>query len=81
LQRYELTLDNQQLNIFDTHSNKNLYQEDVFKSSFLQCKRFYQDPQLFQQAFSEREENVDRFIHTKHLAKLTSFFKSLQNSN
>ena len=81
LSRYELTFDNGHLNILDTKECKNLYKENVFKSSFLQCKRFYQDPQLLQQAFSEREENVDRFIHTKHLAKLTSFFNSIQSSN
>lgn len=81
LSRYELTFDNGYLNILDTKECKSLYKENVFKSSFLQCKRFYQDPQLFQQAFSEREENVERFIHTKHLTKLTSFFNSIQSSN
>lgn len=81
LSRYELTFDNGHLNILDTKECKNLYKENVFKSSFLQCKRFYQDPQLFQQAFSKREESEDLFIHTKHLAKLTNFFNSIQSSN
>lgn len=81
LKRYELTFENQQLNIFDTKDKKYLYKEDVFKSSFLQCKRFYKDPQLFQQAFDERQDDIDRFIHTKHLAKLTHFSKSLLNNN
>lgn len=81
LQRYELTFENQQLNIYDTKDQKKLYKEDVFKSSFLQCKRYYKEPQLFQQAFDEREKDVDRFIHTKHLAKLTSYSKKLLNNN
>ena len=81
LKRYELTFENESLNVFDTKDRKNLYKDDVFKSSFLQCKRYYKYPQLFQQAFSEREEGEDLFIHTKYLAKLTSFFKSIQSSN
>ncbi|TMS81872.1 MULTISPECIES: 6-hydroxymethylpterin diphosphokinase MptE-like protein [Pseudoalteromonas] len=81
LKRYELTFENQQLNIFDTKDKKYLYKDNVFKSSFLQCKRFYKDPQLFQQAFDERQDDIDRFIHTKHLAKLTSFLNSIQRNN
>lgn len=75
LERYELRFDEEfGVNIFDTQTNKYMYAENVFKSSYLQYKRFKSEPQYIKNNFAEREEKIDRFLHTRYLKKLTKFY-------
>ena len=70
LTRFELHMDEGNVNIYDTEKKINLYKQDVYQDSHVQYLGFKEKPVVLSNKFSVREKVNDRFIHSQFLNKL-----------
>ncbi|BBW92225.1 hypothetical protein PS1M3_23120 [Pseudoalteromonas sp. PS1M3] len=70
LTRFELHMDDGNVNIYDTEKRISLYKQDVYQDSHVQYLGFKEKPVVLSNKFSVREKVNDRFIHSQFLNKL-----------
>ncbi|MEI5638179.1 MULTISPECIES: motility associated factor glycosyltransferase family protein [unclassified Pseudoalteromonas] len=70
LSRFELHMDDGNVNIYDTEKKMSLYKQDVYQDSYVQYLGFCDKPTVLTNKFSVREKLTDSFIHSQFLNEL-----------
>lgn len=70
LSRFELHMDDGNVNIYDTEKKTYLYKQDVYQDSYVQYLGFKERPVVLTNKFSVREKINDGFIHSQFLNEL-----------
>ncbi len=75
LNRFELHMDNGNVNIYDTEKKNNIYQQDVYQDSYVQYLDYCETPTVLTNKFSVRKKLTDDFIHSQFLNELSISLK------
>ncbi|WP_283710326.1 motility associated factor glycosyltransferase family protein [Pseudoalteromonas prydzensis] len=76
LTRFELHMDDGNVNIYDTEKKISLYKQDVYQDSYVQYLGFQEKPSVLSNKFSVREKLTDDFIHSQFLNELAVTLKA-----
>lgn len=76
LTRFELHMDDGNVNIYDTEKKINLYKQDVYQDSYVQYLEFQEKPSVLSNKFSVREKLTDNFIHSQFVNELAVTLKA-----